>query len=55
MLRLDELDAWLPTIFTKKTWDRRSNTEAAVKARARTIKARAKARIKTKTDEVRAD
>jgi hypothetical protein len=43
MFRRDELDAWIPTIFTMRTWDRRSHTEAAIKARAKTMKARAKA------------
>ena len=43
MFRRDELDAWIPTIFTTRTWDRRSHTEAAIEARAATMRARAKA------------
>jgi hypothetical protein len=41
MFRRDELDAWIPSIFTPRTWDRRSHTEAAIEARAVTMRARA--------------
>jgi hypothetical protein len=51
MLRRDELDAWLPTIFTTNTWDRRSNTKAAVKAK----KAKDKARDRTRISELRTE
>ena len=54
LFRRDELDQWVPTIFTTRTWDRRSNTEAAVKARAKTrgktMWAKAKARAKAEAE-----
>jgi hypothetical protein len=50
LLRRDELEVWIPTIFTKKTWNRRSSTEAAVEAKK--VKDRAKA---MRTGEQRAE
>ncbi|HEX4573046.1 MAG TPA: hypothetical protein VH184_21620 [Dongiaceae bacterium] len=55
LLRRDELDAWIPTIFAMRTWDRRARAKT-MKAKAKAMKAKAKAKAEAAgTGEMRAE